>query len=136
MSINDRIKEIIEDLGVSYTRFAEEVGTVRSGISHVIRGRNKPGIDLLQKILSRYPSVNSQWLLTGKGEKYLTESETSVNESVPYKEQEEVLHTKQDSPGGAEKPKTPHLDSMQGSQKKIKKIVVMYSDGTYEELKP
>ncbi len=45
------------------SRLAELLEIQPSGISHIVSGRNKPGFDLLQKILRRFPRINPDWLL-------------------------------------------------------------------------
>lgn len=49
------------------TQFAEEIGVQKSGISHILSGRNNPSLDFVQKILQRFPEVNMEWLVLGKG---------------------------------------------------------------------
>ena len=39
-------------------------------ISHILAERNKPGVDLLQKILSKFPQVSPDWLLLDSGEMF------------------------------------------------------------------
>lgn len=48
-------------------QFADEIGVQKSGISHIISGRNNPSLDFIQKILLRFPDVNMEWLIQGKG---------------------------------------------------------------------
>lgn len=67
MNINSRVGKIIEEKGLNHTEFANEVGVQRSVISHVVSGRNRPGVELLQNILERYPEIQPNWLLLGKG---------------------------------------------------------------------
>lgn len=56
--------------GISPTRFAEIVGVQRSSVSHILSGRNNPSLDFIQKILTAFPKLNSNWLITGKGDVY------------------------------------------------------------------
>jgi transcriptional regulator with XRE-family HTH domain len=51
----------------SPSQFADEIGVQRGVISHITTERNEPSKDVLIKILERYPSVNPDWLLLGKG---------------------------------------------------------------------
>lgn len=67
--LNQRIIEIMNHLGLSKTSFANEIGVSQPVITHISTGRNKPGLDILQKILIKYPEVNAEWLITGKGSK-------------------------------------------------------------------
>lgn len=66
-TINDRISELIKFLDQSPTGFADEIGIQRSGLSHILKGRNKPSLDMVQKIVARYPEINLTWLVNGTG---------------------------------------------------------------------
>ena len=52
--MNDRIEKIIKHLNISQAEFAEEIGVQRSSISHLIKGRNKPSVEFIQKMLTRF----------------------------------------------------------------------------------
>ena len=62
----NRILQIMKQENISASKFADEIGVQRSSISHILSERNKPSLELIQKILNKYPKVNSEWLLTGK----------------------------------------------------------------------
>lgn len=66
-TINDRIAELIKFLELSPTAFADEIGIQRSGLSHIMKGRNKPSLDVVQKIVLRFPDINLAWLVNGIG---------------------------------------------------------------------
>ena len=63
----ERVKEIMEDQEYSPTGFADTIDVPRPIISHILSGRNKPSLDVIQKILMRFPELNPWWLLSGKG---------------------------------------------------------------------
>lgn len=54
-------------MDLSPSQFADEIGVQRSGVSHILSGRNKPSLDFILKILTRFPEVDADWLLFGKG---------------------------------------------------------------------
>jgi transcriptional regulator with XRE-family HTH domain len=54
-------------LGLSATKFADEIEVQRSGISHILSGRNQPSYDFMVKILTRFADINAEWLILGKG---------------------------------------------------------------------
>lgn len=66
--MNERIKLLLSEYGLSASKFAETIGVQASGISHIISGRNKPGYDFIIKVLESFPDLDPDWLLTGKGE--------------------------------------------------------------------
>ena len=86
----DRIQQILDAKKLSATQFSEEIGIQRSSLSHVLSGRNKPSLDFMLKIKSRYPDINLNWLLLGDGE--MNEKEISavgiVNETLPDESQQ------------------------------------------------
>jgi len=62
--IVDRIKQIIEYKKISTRKFCMEVGVANGFFDKV----KDVGSEKVLKILNRYPEINSEWLLTGKGE--------------------------------------------------------------------
>ncbi len=68
--MNNRLSQFLAAEQLTPTRFADEIGVQRSGISHILSGRNKPGYDFLEKFVKRYPSVNIEWFITGRGKMY------------------------------------------------------------------
>lgn len=66
--VNDRIAALIESLGITPNRFSEKVNVNPTVIHNIIKARrSKPSFDLLEKILTTYEEVNSDWLLRGEG---------------------------------------------------------------------
>ena len=66
--MKDRIREIIEYLEISQAEFATAIGIQRANVTHFVTGRNKPGLDIVQRILVKYPMINAEWLILGNGE--------------------------------------------------------------------
>ncbi len=69
-----QIQEILIKEGLSSSQFADRIGIQRSSVSHVLSGRNKPGFDFIQKILTAFPEINGDWLITGSGDMYKQKS--------------------------------------------------------------
>jgi transcriptional regulator with XRE-family HTH domain len=63
----DRIQLILKVQNLTASRFADEIGVQRSSISHILSGRNMPSLDLVTKILKRFPEIEPDWLLNGRG---------------------------------------------------------------------
>ncbi|KUJ53156.1 helix-turn-helix domain-containing protein [Chryseobacterium sp. JAH] len=68
MSLNERISKVIEYSNLSSSEFADEIDVQRSSISHITSGRNKPSLEFIIKIKSRFPEILWDWLVTGDGE--------------------------------------------------------------------
>ena len=65
--MHERLKNWMEIEGLKSSALADSIGVNRATISHILSGRNKPSIDFFQKLLSTYPDLNSNWLITGIG---------------------------------------------------------------------
>lgn len=63
----DRILLVLKIKNLTPSKFADEIGIQRSSMSHIMSGRNLPSLDLITKILNKYPDINSEWLLQGVG---------------------------------------------------------------------
>lgn len=70
MEMKDRILEFLKMENKSSAQLAEEIGVQPSGISHILSGRNKPSLDFILKMLSRYSFISTEWLLFGRGRMY------------------------------------------------------------------
>lgn len=56
--------------GLTPSQFADKLGVQRSGVSHLLSGRNKPSFEFINKMLVAYPKINPDWLITGNGKAY------------------------------------------------------------------
>ena len=65
--MKERIEKIMELEKLSASKFADAIGVQRSNISHILSGRNKPSLELVNKILDHFDKINADWLLLGKG---------------------------------------------------------------------
>jgi transcriptional regulator with XRE-family HTH domain len=68
--MKDRIIEFLKTENKSSAQLADEIGVQPSSISHILSGRNNPSLDFVMKMLGKYPSISTDWLLFGKGEMY------------------------------------------------------------------
>ncbi len=114
MEIKERIAMIMKQHQLTPSAFADRLSINRSSISHILSGRNRPGIDILEKIVYHFPDVNSYWLLTGL---------TNVNNSITNVRSEEITYNREDK-------------SSRDKAKLILKIVEYYSDETFKVFYP
>ena len=63
----ERLKNWMEKEDLKSSTLADSIGVNRATISHILSGRNKPSIDLLEKLLNAYPNINANWLISGIG---------------------------------------------------------------------
>jgi len=65
--MKDRIEAIMRREHLTPSSFAESIEIQRSTLTHILRGRNNPSLDVVMKIHQRYKYVNLDWLLYGSG---------------------------------------------------------------------
>lgn len=141
--MKNRIVQLINNEGLTSSKFADTIGVQRSSISHILSGRNKPSLDFIQKIIAAFPSINTNWLISGDGEMYGSkETETLFTD----------IHTDHSQPQNQvnQPPKInrePTPDNSLKSEpvlemnsfvpgKQIEKVVVFYTDKTFKEYNP
>lgn len=74
----NRINLILQAKNITARAFAEEIGAQPSSLSHILSGRNNPSLDFVMKIIRRYPEININWLMFGKGEMYDNAQQSNV----------------------------------------------------------
>jgi transcriptional regulator with XRE-family HTH domain len=65
--MNNRIALVLKTKNISPSQLADDLGVQRSGISHIVNGRNKPSLEFIQKLIKLYPDISMQWILFGEG---------------------------------------------------------------------
>lgn len=68
--MNKRIQQFLELEDLTPAKLAEILGIQRSGLSHILAGRNKPSFDFIERMLTKFPTLSAEWLITGKGKPY------------------------------------------------------------------
>lgn len=165
--MNERLQQFLAAENISQSQFAETIGVARASVSHILAGRNRPGYDFICSLLEHYPSLNSEWILMGKGKMYkgavekAPQAEAPViapiqamrepqsvqtpthgpQEPVPapleaHKDEngtmvQESLFTAQEEPEIHASAPVPPVSSA----RTVSKIIVFYSDNTFQELK-
>ena len=134
--MTDRILSIIKNFNLSPSDFAEEIGVQRSSISHLISGRNKPSLEFIKKILSRFPEINPEWILSGQGKMLkngiIPEPGTLPFENTPVKDHEALPEPiKRESSQDPVKKK-----STEPEKRQVEKIIYLYKDKSFREYYP
>lgn len=112
-NIADRINHLIADLSLSKNEFAKRIGISSSLISQITTKKNNFRSDILQKITSEFPLLNSDWLLNGIGEMW---SETHTQNPHLYPHLSTDIEVKQ---GGVSKGGTRGGDTASPSSRTI-----------------
>lgn len=142
----DRINMLLKAKNITVSQFSQAIKIQRSGMSHILSGRNKPSLEFVLRVLKRYPEINPSWLLMGEGEMYIsdkrdmqitmfpTQQDTDYSEQTSYDEEQNPIKP----PKETEKSKKTievEADTIceKPKSKTIEKIIVLYSDNTFDE---
>jgi len=153
----NRINLILRAKNITARQFAEEIGIQPSGMSHILGGRNNPSLDFAIKVLKRYPEIDANWLLLGKGAMYGNSGvpaaepfhETALDDSLVDKETfhetslqenatmvEEPLQEEVQKDDAAVVEETFRETALQEREQQVVRVMMIYSDNTYEVLTP
>ncbi len=138
--MKDRLLKFLTAINLSPSRFAEELGIQPSGVSHILSGRNNPSYDFIVKILSKFPDLNPEWLLLGKGDMMRTvlkqanlfdnyNNENITNLNVTNVKSEEPSMYKGRS---GIKDKSKSEEKIHGPER----IVMFFADGSFKDYTP
>ncbi len=162
MNERERIELIMKSYGMTPSQFADRTGIQRASVSHIISGRNKPSLEVLQKIYDAFPELDVKWLMTGVGEEPVANGVASSNvpentlfsqepqpaqPAVQVKQEPPLQHIpaepgpvlQQRTPARSlqrKAPAAPKLRQHSLPERRIKEIRIFYTDGTYETLYP
>ena len=147
--MKDRIKKVMDESGLSASKFADKIGVPRSGLSHVLSGRNKASLDYVLKILNAFPEIDPYWLIKGQKSnasiRRIVESEehqkpetenplSDLNQSLAsVNKKMEVQVDKMVSKITKEAPSTTSVVDAPKIAKTVERIVYFYTDGTFKE---
>jgi transcriptional regulator with XRE-family HTH domain len=159
MNLSAKIELLIQAKKLSASQFADTLGIPRSSISHILSGRNKPSLDVVQKILIAFPEIPAEELLDDKRDLSITVSAPKVAStptSVTPSLFDAVIPSAPESPKNSLAEQTivqsnlrrPRETSPKASQpvvavtptvhlaKQIERVLIFYTDGTFSESKP
>jgi transcriptional regulator with XRE-family HTH domain len=68
----ERIRQLLQDKQLTPTQFADAIGIARPIISHILSGRNKPSLEVVQRILAAFADLSMPWLLNGTEPMWVT----------------------------------------------------------------
>jgi transcriptional regulator with XRE-family HTH domain len=164
MNLSAKIELLIQAKKLSASQFADTLGIPRSSISHILSGRNKPSLDVVQKILLAFPEIPAEELLDDKRDLSIVVSAPkvkaspititpslfdAVTPSAPESTENNLAEQtivqsnlrKPKENGLAERTSVdpaPISPSIQSTylEKKIERVLIFYTDGTFSESKP
>ncbi len=141
--MNNRLKQFLAAENITQAQFADTIDVVRASVSHILSGRNKPSFDFIKAMMSKYPNLNIEWLMFGKGRMYKDSPAPDYDELFPEAAPEpiqtiqKIVHETEESESTLSSNELNTLsNTLQNSvtQRKVSKIIVLFDDGTYQEL--
>ena len=141
--MNNRLKQFLAAENITQAQFADNINVVRASVSHVLSGRNNPSFDFIKAMMSKYPRLNIDWLMFGKGKMYKDSEPVGDDLLFPIIEPDIDLRVPdivtEDKPTASEQTSNAmdtSIDIVQSiaKQRKVSKIIILFDDGTYQEM--
>lgn len=145
MDIVDRLNLFLEETRISKSQFADSCNIPRPTVSQILSGRNKKISDeIIAKIHSIYPQLSIMWLMFGEGNMLATAvdgsnlsfTEIKSGGNIEHNLFENHLMSNDSDYADSLNRHTSFSSQKQHSSpisKSISKIVVFYSDNSFEE---
>lgn len=135
--MRNRLKDFMLCKSVNAAEFADRIGVQRSNISHILNGRNNPGVQFLEKLLNAFPDLNADWLITGRGD-MLKNEKTFPETGIPIRNESGEAE-KKDVKGGNKQEENPVAirgDNPLGGSRDAEKIIFFFPDHTFTTYYP
>lgn len=111
--MNRRLLQFLQAQNITQTQLADTLSVARGSVSNILSGRNKPGYDFLESLLLHYPSLNLEWLMTGRG--------SMIRDLRPGEDPSQMTLFSPESPREV---------------RQIDRIMVFYTDNTFQTFHP
>jgi len=161
--MEERIRKFMEYKGISPSELADSIGVQRSNVTHVLKARNKPSFQFIEKMLQVFPELNAKWLLLGTGTMVdaplksrtlfdqLTEPvaspvpKTEKPEEIPVFDEPKPIPAQESNvtPQADVTPRTEKTNANQelqdqffSSEKPIERLIVFFKDATFKVYNP
>lgn len=151
--MNKRLQQFLTVENITQSQFAERIGVAKASVSHILAGRNRPGFDFIESMANCYPSLNLEWLITGKGKMFKGQEKQSPSPEISQPAEKAKSPLQEEGEGqlfdshepdlfseGVEvtdtKPQTATISpsAPKPEQPRIKKILIFYDNGTFKEI--
>jgi len=83
MNFGERLVKAREYLGFNQSKFSEKIDLAAQSLARYEKNKTKPSMDFVTKLTNMF-NINSNWLLTGKGEIFLNDDKTSSSDNHGY----------------------------------------------------
>ena len=150
--MQQKLRDLMTSEQLKSGQLAEALGINPAAVSHILAGRNKPGFELLQKILRRFPRLNPDWLLLDEEPMY-REGMTAEPSAAEHTSPSEVDVPSTPRPNASlfaqtatsPEPTRPMADNSvqqavgavaSHNTSRVERIVIFYDDQTFESFTP
>lgn len=123
--MNKRLLQFLAAENITQTQLAETLDVAKASVSNILAGRNRPGYDFIESLMLHYPSLNIEWLITGKGRMYRSEGDSALPEDGSA-----GLFSSSVEVATLDKAKQTIV-----KQRNITSICVFFDDGTFQEIR-
>lgn len=143
--IKDRLAHILRAKNLTASQFAELMGIQPSNVSHLLNGRNNPSLDFLTKLKEVFPEYSFDWIIMGKKPITINEPNPVIvdNQQIKFEDVEDArviefddIDEPFDENNAETIGKSLEKQIITGNDKIVEKIIVVYSDKTFEMLLP
>jgi len=143
MDLSEKIKQILSQKHLTPSLFADEIGIQRSSISHILAGRNKPSLDIVQKIVKRFPELGLNWILddeelpdiTSDTNTSLSSAKMQINASKSASINASDLNVKKQIQAIPVQQIVNQPLKDENTERTVERVIIFYSDGTFQEFK-
>lgn len=142
--MDSRLQQFLNAENMTQSEFADRIGIARASVSHILAGRNKPSIEMVQKLSESFPALNLEWFINGNGKMYKSDSPasyTSVQSAAQVQEQslfdiESEMQAPNQAAYSVEPKATASYKEHQvvKNQRNVVRVLVFFDDGTFQEL--
>lgn len=151
--MKDRIRQLMESQHMTQQSFAQALNMSPASLSSIFNDRTRPTLNHVEAIKNRFPSINIEWLLFGRGDMFLSDDEQAVSPSTPSSSSEEMQLDFSETPkrtpmsypdstmrqNPVQSPSYRSVQEMKILDKPIRKVAsiqVIYDDSTIEIFVP
>jgi len=160
MAEKERIEKVMQMENMNSAVFAAAINIQGSTLSHILNGRNNPSLTVLQSILNRFPNISPEWLIMGQGsiersskqsqmpslfpvdDESVSKSESLVQKNIEKNDstfssiqQKNIVTAESPTQSIQESPQVPQIFQAEQNQRSVRKIIVYYTDNTFQEFK-
>lgn len=142
--MDSRLQQFLNAENMTQSEFADRIGIARASVSHILAGRNKPSIEMVQKLSESFPALNLEWFINGNGKMYKSDSPASYAsiQNAPQSQEQSLFDVETEAP--ASNPTTYHAEpkattsykerQIIKNQRNVVRVLVFFDDGTFQEL--